>query len=285
MGKKSHEEDPSSVKYHVKKILTSWKEQLTGKMVIDFPAGSGVTSRILRDLGANPVAFDLFPEYFQLEGLTCQRADIRSGIPVEDEVADALVCQEGIEHFSDQYQAFREFNRVLKQGGLLLMTTPNYSNLRSKISYLLSESERYNRHMPPNEIDSIWMADPEISNEIYFGHIFLIGIQKLRVLGRVSGFTIRKIHLADYKLSSLIYFPFIYPFIVFSNLIAYRKNLRKHKGPQQEQAKEIYKEIVKISLNPKILLGGILIVEFEKVESADKVTQSLRSRDATFGLT
>jgi SAM-dependent methyltransferase len=285
MGKKPHVEDTGSVKYHVRKILTTWQEKLKGKRVIDFPAGSGVTSGILRDLGADPMAFDLFPEYFQIKGLTCQRADIRSGIPVADEYADAVVCQEGIEHFSDQYQAFVEFNRVLKNEGLLLMTTPNYSTLRSKISYLLSESERYNRHMPPNEFDSVWMADPEISDEVYFGHIFLSGIQKLRVLSRVTGFRINNIYVADYKLSSLIYFPFLYPFIVLSNMIAYRKNLRKHRGANYEQVKTAYKEILQISMNPKILLGGILIVEFEKERSLADVHESLRGRDSEFGQT
>jgi len=285
MGKEKHEEDPGSVKYHVKKILSGWQKDLAGKRVIDFPAGTGVTSGILRDLGAIPVAFDLFPEYFQAEGLTCTRTDIRSGIPVDNGFADAIVCQEGIEHFSDQYQAFREFNRVLKPEGILLMTTPNYSSLRSRVSYLLSESERYNRHMPPNEIDSIWMASPEISDEIYFGHIFLIGIQKLRVLARVAGFRINKIYMADYKFSSFIYFPIFYPFIVVSNLIAYHKNLRKHKGPRRDQVREAYREILRIALDPRILTGGILMVEFQKEASVSEMHRKLRSRDVGFVFT
>jgi len=153
--RKKADEDPGSIKFNVKQFLLKNQQDLAGKVVVDFPAGNGVTSRILMEIGAKPMAFDLFPEYFRIEGMDCRRADIRTGIPVEDAHADALICQEGIEHFSDQYRALCEFNRVLKPGGMLLITTPSYSSLRSRISYLLSESERYNRHMPPNEIDSV----------------------------------------------------------------------------------------------------------------------------------
>mgnify|MGYP001428065201 CR=1 FL=1 len=70
----------------------------------------------------------------------------------------------------------KEFNRVLKKGGGLIITTPNYSNMRAKMSYLLSESERFNSILAPNELDSIWMSKQDITNEVYYGHIFLIGI-------------------------------------------------------------------------------------------------------------
>ncbi|MFH1161417.1 MAG: class I SAM-dependent methyltransferase [bacterium] len=283
MGKRVFEEDPASIKYHVKKFLLNRKKELTGKVVIDFPSGNGITSRILRDIGATPFPFDLFPGFFQVEGLECRRADIRTGIPVGDAFADALICQEGIEHFSDQYQAFREFNRVLKPGGMLLITTPSYSNIRSRLSYLLMESERYNRHMPPNELDSIWMARPGVSDEIYFGHIFLTGIQKLRVLTKLAGFRIRKVHFVHLKFSGLIFFPFLYPFILLSNYIAFRKNLRKHKDKDLQKAKKVYREIFALAVNPKILLDGMLMVEFEKELSCGEVSMYLRGREA--GLT
>ncbi|MGB0887585.1 MAG: class I SAM-dependent methyltransferase [Vicingaceae bacterium] len=39
---------------------------------------------------------------------------------VKDASSDYLICQEGIEHFSDQLASFKEFNRVLKKGGRLI---------------------------------------------------------------------------------------------------------------------------------------------------------------------
>lgn len=280
-----YEDSPKSIKYHVKQYLLKHRERFAGKTVVDMPAGNGVTSRILKEVGAVPLAFDLFPEYFNVDGLSCERADILEGLPLEKHAADFAICQEGIEHFSDQFKALKAFNLVLKPGGGLIITTPNYSNLRARMSYFLSESERFNSIMPPNEIDSIWMNKQDISNEIYFGHIFLIGIQKLRVLARLAGFKIKHIQFTRVKTTSLLLFVFTYPFIVLSNYITYRKHLNKDKGYDREFQHEIYREIYKLSINPKILLDGHLFVEFEKVAESDEVMQALKSVHGEFGTT
>jgi ubiquinone/menaquinone biosynthesis C-methylase UbiE len=52
---------------------------------------------------------DLFPEYFNVEGLTCLRVNVMEGIPLESNSVDCVICQEGIEHFSDQLKVFKEF--------------------------------------------------------------------------------------------------------------------------------------------------------------------------------
>ena len=128
-----YEDNTNSIKYHVKLFIRQNQQKFKNKVVIDAPAGAGVTSRILKEAGAVVRAYDLFPEYFKVDGLACERANIMESIPVADNFADVLVCQEGIEHFSDQYRAFQEFNRVIKQNGSLLITTPNYSNLQSRL--------------------------------------------------------------------------------------------------------------------------------------------------------
>lgn len=278
-----YEDDPRSIKYFVKKYLLKNRDAYAGKKIIDFPAGNGITSKILRDIGAEPVAFDLFPEYFTIEGIKCSRASITDGIPMEDNTADGLICQEGIEHFSDQLGALMEFNRVLKHNAVLVITTPNYSNLRSKLSYLIFESERFNKKMPPNELDSIWMAKQDITNDIYFGHIFLIGIQKLRLLAKLAGFRIKKIHFTRVKSSSLFLFTFLFPFILVSNWITYKKNLRRNKDYDFEMKKLVYGEVFNIAINPKILVGGNLMVEFTKEKNCNEAGKTLKSKHKEFG--
>ncbi len=280
-----YEDNPNSIKFYVKRFVLSQADHFKNKTVLDFPAGNGITSRILREIGAKPLPMDLFPEYFEISDLECVRANIREGLPLEKAAADSLICQEGIEHFSDQFSALKEFNRVLKKNGTLLITTPNYSNLRAKLSYLLSESERFNSIMPPNEMDSIWMSDKNITDEIYFGHIFLIGIQKLRVLAALTGFEIKKIHFTRIKTTSLFLLPFFYPFILASNWINYRKNMRKNKDFDTETKKKIYGEIFRLSISPKLLVDGHLMVEFVKICEAEQVSSKLKSAHKEFGLT
>ena len=271
-----HEDNPKSIKFYVKRFLLENKDWFSGKTVVDFPAGNGVTSRILKEVGASPIPYDLFPEYFNIDGLKCERANIAEGLPAKDESADALICQEGIEHFSDQLGAFKEFNRVLKKEGKLLITTPNYSNLRAKLSYLLGESERFNAMMAPNELDDIWMAREDITDEIYYGHLFLIGIEKLRVFGRLSGFRIKKVHFTRSKSTSAFLLPLFYPFIYFSNWIAYRKNMRKNKDFDRATKKEVYDEIFKFATSWRILVCADLMVEFEKIMPVKEVGKKLK---------
>lgn len=281
----AYEDNPKSIKFYVKRFLLQNRARIAGKKVVDFPAGNGVTSRIIKEVGGEPAAFDLFPEYFSQAGIECTRANIAEGIPVSDEEADFVICQEGIEHFSDQYRALKEFSRILKKGGSLIITTPNYSNLRSKLSYLTSESERFNSLMPPNEIDSIWMNDQSVTDEMYFGHIFLIGIQKLRVLARLNGLQIQAIHKTRAKSTSLLLFPFWYPWIWLSNTITYRKNIAKAGGAANAYRREIYREVYKLSIHSGLLVDGHLFVEFKKTASAQEVASSLRSVHQSFSAT
>ena len=278
-------ENPRSIKYHVKKYLTKHKLRFTGKKVIDFPAGNGITTNILQHIGADPIPYDLFPEYFKVDSLKCLQANISEGIPEESKSADFVLCQEGIEHFSDQLGSFKEFNRILKKGGGLIITTPNYSNLRAKLSYLLSESERFNSIIAPNELDSIWMSDKKLTNEIYYGHIFLIGVLKLRCFAKLSGFKIKHIQFTRLKPTSGLLMFLFYPFILISNWITYRKRLRKNKDFDEQTKREVYKEIFDLSINPKILTDGHLFIEFEKEKEVDEVANDLKSVHKQFGTT
>lgn len=272
-----HVNNPKSPKYFVKKYLDGIKNELQNKIVIDVPAGNGVTTEILLEYGAKAEPFDLFPEYFLLKNIECKRADIIERIPVTEKHADLLICQEGIEHFSDQLKVFKEFNRVLKTNGKLLITTPSYSNLSARFSYLLFESET-SRHMPPNEIDDIWMTDKSLTNEIYHGHIFLLGLQKLRTLGKLSGFKIKEIKYLRLSKGSLFLFPFYYPIIYISSQLRYYKNLRKHKEIPLAYKKEVYQEQLKINISAKNLLNKHTFVVFEKEKDLNAIdfrTESL----------
>jgi 2-polyprenyl-3-methyl-5-hydroxy-6-metoxy-1,4-benzoquinol methylase len=67
-----------------------------------------------------------------LRGLDPQRykyGNIQDKIPFEDKSFDGVVMLELIEHLSNMKAAFSEIKRVLKPGGIIIMSTPNYSFL------------------------------------------------------------------------------------------------------------------------------------------------------------
>jgi SAM-dependent methyltransferase len=199
--------------------------------------------------------------------------------------ADAVICQEGMEHFQDQFTVLKEFNRVLKPEGTLLITTPNYSNLRAKLSYLFSENDRFPNSMPPNEKDSVWMKTGDDSGRIYFGHIFLTGILQLRLLAKLSGFRIHKIHATRASSTCLVLFPFLYPWIFLVNWFALKKNLRKARASGDTEKEKIYCEIYNLVINPLCLIDKHLMVEFEKESEVRDVADRLTGRSSAFGLT
>ena len=266
------------IKTYVKDYLEKNQQVFEGKIVIDIPAGSGFSSEILKKLNAVVEPYDLFPGFFKVEGLECCKADVTKGLPVEDQHADFVLCQEGIEHFPDQVKVFREFNRVLKKHGRLVLTTPNYSNIKSRLSYFLSESEYFYKLMPPNELDSVWFSDTKNQEEIYFGHVFLLGIQKLRVLAKLSGFRIRRIIPVRINKTSLYLFPLAYPAIWLTNYLAYKRALKKQNQAKADHKKSVYQEIYKFSIKPQLLLDAHLFVELEKETEAKDIGKALHNK-------
>ncbi len=273
----AHVNNPKSPKYHVKRYLEFIKDELKGKKVLDLAAGSGVTTEILLELGAKVEAFDLFPEYFLLKDIECKRADILDKIPVPDGYADYIICQEGVEHFSDQFKAYREFNRVLKPGGKLVITTPSYTNLKAKMSYLLFECEDLNKLMPPNEIDSVWMAEKSLNDEIYYGHIFLTGIQKLRVIGKLTGFKISRTIFTRYNKTSVFLLVLFYPFILFSSYYTYRKSMKKNLHISNKAKEDVYGEQLRLNTSVKILTDAHTFVVYEKEKELKNIYGDLNN--------
>lgn len=63
------------------------------------------------------------------------RADFTARIPLPDHSADLICCSEVIEHLLDPAPLIREWRRVLRPGGMVLVTTPNEPNLFQRSFY------------------------------------------------------------------------------------------------------------------------------------------------------
>ena len=233
--------------------VSQHQQQLAGKIVVDLSAGSGFIAEQFVKAGAHVRLFDLFPEQNTFCIKPCERVDLTKPWPLETASTHLLILAETIEHLPDTHFFFQEAARVLKQGGTLLLTTPNSASLRSRFSQFLMESEHYS-HPAPNELD----AFTRWGQGGYFSKLFINGLLRLRTLAALHQLKIKTIHPSPISSTSvwlMIFYPLIYMFS--------RRNYRRQKrdDPAHES---VYREIFLVNTSPSNLLGKHLIIEFTK---------------------
>jgi len=245
---------------------------LSGKTAIDIPSGEGRASYMFAKRGAQVRAFDLFPEFTKVEGVKGEYADLNDGVPVADGYADYLICQEGIEHMPDKVAIFREFNRALKEGGTLIITTPNLSNARGRMWMALVESDSM-RRMPVTEIDSLWFTEQE-SDRLYFGHLFLSTVQHLQTVCSITGFEIVERRVTARSTSAIVLGVLMYPFLILGSLIAYFAYRGKNAHVDESRRKAILWDRVKLNLAPQTLFGKHIFWVLRKKKSvAERIAE------------
>ena len=246
---------------------------LHGKVVVDIPAGDGRASHEFRKKGAVVKAFDLFPEFMQAPGVTAEYGNMSEPLPLADDSVDYVICQEGIEHIPDQPGLLAEFNRVLKKGGWLLLTTPNLSHVRSRLSWFLFETDFW-RRMPPTELDSIWFGEGE-TDRIYYGHLFLLGVHQLQALCSMAGFSAASREKSYLSVTSLILGVPLFPLFLLSTLWTYRTYSRKSKKIPKETRRRIWWEHVRLNLSATTLFHKHIFWVLEKEQSIEEKRREL----------
>ena len=96
--------------------LIERSELPTGAAVLDIGAGAGETLRLLRSLGFDARGIDLAPR-----GAGVEEGDFLHA-PYPDESFDAVIGECSFFVCGDQTGALREARRLLKSGGLLLLS-------------------------------------------------------------------------------------------------------------------------------------------------------------------
>ena len=107
------------------------KKDVTAK-VVDIPAGAGAFVQRLMDKGFKYIVAIDIDNIIEIDFDDFLIGDMTNRLPLADNSVDVLVCIDGIEHISKQFDFVKEVNRVLKIGGEFIVSTPNISSLRSR---------------------------------------------------------------------------------------------------------------------------------------------------------
>lgn len=110
------------MRYRTKGKLIAYElvESGTGKRALDVGCRDGYWSEKLRARGYEVTSVDLDPR--------CAGAlpvDIDKTLPFDEDSFDLIWCTEVIEHVKNPAFTISEFKRVLRQGGQMLLTSPN----------------------------------------------------------------------------------------------------------------------------------------------------------------
>lgn len=105
------------------------KENLKNKKFLEVGCGLGYFSNYANKLGAKVTGIDIGPNLVKINKKKTPKGIFRvasaSDLPFKKETFDTVLSTEVIEHVDNQKDALKEMCRVLKKGGILVITTPN----------------------------------------------------------------------------------------------------------------------------------------------------------------
>jgi 2-polyprenyl-3-methyl-5-hydroxy-6-metoxy-1,4-benzoquinol methylase len=191
------------------KVLSILQNMPAGK-ILDAPCGEGALSQRLAKNMFDVFCIDIDEAYFKLQGIPFTKVDLNKPLPFENGYFDYAVSVEGIEHLENPFSCIREFARVLKQGGNLVITTPNIMSIKSRTRFFIYSYHDFFRFI---DIDNNFRhTHPEYTHE----HINPMTFMELRYALQRAGFDVTGIYTNRYvkpKKWSIMY-PFIKSLVI-----------------------------------------------------------------------
>jgi len=106
--------------------------------LLDAPAGTGSLASRLKKMGFSVSCCDINPSLFLAQGIEIKKGDLSQSLPYPSGSFDFITCIEGLEHLENPFNAIREFHRILKPGGKLFLSLPNYLNIERRLRFLIA---------------------------------------------------------------------------------------------------------------------------------------------------
>ncbi len=115
------------------------KNYAPGKKLLDLGSGIGIFSDYAKKLGYAVRTCDYDPNYCVFPDV---KIDICDGdwnpLPYKNQSFDVVLYTEVIEHVGNPLHWLREINRVLKPGGVVIVSTPNLLNWKQKLWFVFT---------------------------------------------------------------------------------------------------------------------------------------------------
>jgi SAM-dependent methyltransferase len=232
------------------------KHDVWNGKILDLGCGEGYLSAMLgeafcergaRGLRDQLFACDLFPYEFKYDKISCDRCDFNLPFPYENGFFDAVCSVEVVEHLENYFQFSRELYRILKPGGVAVITTPNILNLNSRLKAFVTGF--------PILCDPL----PLSSDNPQDSHIHPVSYYYLAYSLKKAGFREIRMHTDKIKRSAKLLACFFYPLVKLLEKVIYRRMRMKNEIIFSEN-----RTILSTINTLPMLLGRTLIIELVK---------------------
>jgi SAM-dependent methyltransferase len=218
-----------------------------GKL-LDAGAGSGLLSKELAEIGFEVTAADIDRSFLRVEhpGIRFVEANFNGVTPFADGAFDYIVCLEMIEHVENPFALLREFQRILRPGGTIILSTPNILNIGSRLRFLLEGNYEYFKYPLPE-----WERDGTGSNL----HVNPIRLHEMEYYFLKAGLAIDDVFTSRRKYGLRLLFPLELAIRIQSAIKVVRS-----RRPKEIDLTRLYRHI----LSDDLLYGEHLLIRARK---------------------
>jgi SAM-dependent methyltransferase len=218
---------------------------------LDIGSGTGnLIRRIRQEYDVESLACDYTDTFMELDEIKVDVVDLNDGkLPYPDRHFELVTFTEVAEHLENYRAVVREIYRILKPGGIVIITTPNVLNMKSRMRFL---SAGFWSMFGPLHVG-------ETAIESAGGHITPIPYPFLAHALMTAGFNMPDFTTDKMQFPSLYWFVLLYIPIRIIALFTWQKERSKYKTLDQ------YNEpIISLINSPQMLLGRSIVVSAQK---------------------
>ncbi len=174
----------------IKKLAEIFSRKRAQRL-LDIGCGSGAVGLYISKCCASIEVYGLdvsatAVEQANARGMNAMVADVDSqDLPFSDNMFDAVLAQEVIEHIVDTDHLLEEIRRVMSPDGFAVITTPNLSSWLNRLLLLFGYQPRFTEVSLRHNVGKPMARRDEVS-----GHIRSFAFRSLRELLQVHGFRI-----------------------------------------------------------------------------------------------
>jgi SAM-dependent methyltransferase len=227
-------------------------------LALDISAGDGLSTRMLEER-----RWRVFPTEYHPRRKGWTAVNLNHDLPFRSASFDLVMMLEVVEHLADIPHILREIARVVKPGGVAILSTPNRLNVTSRLHYLLSGFYKGRRAPLPYhyrvEDGRNW-------------HV--MGLNDFHWMAHGFGLHLDALGHAKRKLKTLILAALMYlPIAAFSHLLYVR-------GVADPEQRRINRELFRLMTSADCLINENIVMRFRKVGVGEAIHNHRDSRAA-----